>query len=103
EDGIRDRNVTGVQTCALPIWVLDGVAERLRVVAEAAVEVSGNQVHDGLHVGHQPGERQHDPILLIDQLAPDAHGFGLAVRGVVRSEERRVGKERMYRWESKHV
>src|SRR5699024_11880996 len=22
EDGIRDRNVTGVQTCALPIWVL---------------------------------------------------------------------------------
>src|SRR5699024_11217286 len=21
EDGIRDRNVTGVQTCALPIWV----------------------------------------------------------------------------------
>src|SRR5207249_8542608 len=24
EDGIRDRNVTGVQTCALPICVLDG-------------------------------------------------------------------------------
>src|SRR5699024_12144014 len=23
EDGIRDRNVTGVQTCALPIWILD--------------------------------------------------------------------------------
>src|SRR5699024_12681901 len=22
EDGIRDRNVTGVQTCALPIWCL---------------------------------------------------------------------------------
>src|SRR5699024_11441452 len=22
EDGIRDRNVTGVQTCALPIWTL---------------------------------------------------------------------------------
>src|SRR5699024_11352248 len=22
EDGIRDRNVTGVQTCALPIWAL---------------------------------------------------------------------------------
>src|SRR5699024_11496278 len=21
EDGIRDRNVTGVQTCALPIWI----------------------------------------------------------------------------------
>src|SRR5437868_7761102 len=24
EDGIRDRNVTGVQTCALPIWVAVG-------------------------------------------------------------------------------
>src|SRR5699024_11799672 len=24
EDGIRDRNVTGVQTCALPIWVPPG-------------------------------------------------------------------------------
>src|SRR5207249_7757748 len=22
EDGIRDRNVTGVQTCALPIWIV---------------------------------------------------------------------------------
>src|SRR5699024_6668526 len=25
EDGIRDRNVTGVQTCALPIWSAGGV------------------------------------------------------------------------------
>src|SRR5207249_7229544 len=26
EDGIRDRNVTGVQTCALPIYSLQGTA-----------------------------------------------------------------------------
>src|SRR5699024_9861128 len=26
EDGIRDRNVTGVQTCALPILVIGGLA-----------------------------------------------------------------------------
>src|SRR5699024_7660729 len=26
EDGIRDRNVTGVQTCALPIYPLDRIA-----------------------------------------------------------------------------
>src|SRR6266404_9246873 len=25
EDGIRDKLVTGVQTCALPIWVLGGI------------------------------------------------------------------------------
>ena len=24
EDGIRDWSVTGVQTCALPIWLVDG-------------------------------------------------------------------------------
>src|SRR5205823_11919928 len=26
EDGIRDKLVTGVQTCALPIWLLDELA-----------------------------------------------------------------------------
>src|SRR5207249_9663915 len=26
EDGIRDRNVTGVQTCALPIWSIHPTA-----------------------------------------------------------------------------
>src|SRR5699024_10727207 len=26
-DGIRDRNVTGVQTCALPIWICSARAE----------------------------------------------------------------------------
>src|SRR5207249_4743265 len=31
EDGIRDRNVTGVQTCALPISVTFVVVERLLV------------------------------------------------------------------------
>src|SRR5699024_12008354 len=28
EDGIRDRNVTGVQTCALPISILQGINEQ---------------------------------------------------------------------------
>src|SRR5699024_3327811 len=41
EDGIRDRNVTGVQTCALPIYCVElrqhvgGRKARLRVVADA--------------------------------------------------------------------
>src|SRR5205823_1478720 len=38
EDGIRDKLVTGVQTCALPIWTLD--AEDLVIVRRA----SGNLV-----------------------------------------------------------
>src|SRR5699024_12137335 len=30
EDGIRDRNVTGVQTCALPIWAAEQAQRRER-------------------------------------------------------------------------
>src|SRR5207249_5792171 len=33
EDGIRDRNVTGVQTCALPIWQPDALTARLTLAA----------------------------------------------------------------------
>src|SRR5699024_12199014 len=37
EDGIRDRNVTGVQTCALPIL---GLSEKIaEIIREAGVEV----------------------------------------------------------------
>src|SRR5437868_14837207 len=31
EDGIRDRNVTGVQTCALPIWNMPSCAIKCSV------------------------------------------------------------------------
>src|SRR3989442_5046364 len=33
EDGIRDADVTGVQTCALPIWILDPVEQDSKLVA----------------------------------------------------------------------
>src|SRR3989454_10490994 len=49
EDGIRDYKVTGVQTCALPIWVkesnrLELVAANLRAVGVEA-EARGNDLH----------------------------------------------------------
>src|SRR5699024_111584 len=34
EDGIRDRNVTGVQTCALPIFELETVEIEVKAAAE---------------------------------------------------------------------
>src|SRR5699024_899399 len=40
EDGIRDRNVTGVQTCALPIYA--------RIPQRAAVAGSGNSTRYGI-------------------------------------------------------
>src|SRR5699024_12162053 len=41
EDGIRDRNVTGVQTCALPIWIFDEFArESLKTTDSICLKVS---------------------------------------------------------------
>src|SRR5215813_13960564 len=39
EDGIRDADVTGVQTCALPIWLLLAVAV-LTIAVSAAADAS---------------------------------------------------------------
>src|SRR3712207_9537543 len=66
EDGIRDIGVTGVQTCALPIF---GVAGRGR-------EGGGDQ-----HVLLDGAAQGHDPARLVDGGADD------------RSGERRVGEE----------
>src|SRR5699024_11223765 len=41
EDGIRDRNVTGVQTCALPIFILGGGYLLIVNSALAAVTIVG--------------------------------------------------------------
>src|SRR5205823_7453224 len=80
EDGIRDKLVTGVQTCALPICHQQA-ADR----------------HAGVD-GEDSGPRQR----------PDAedHGAGegdvRADQGGGRSEERRVGKECRSRWSQYH-
>src|SRR5207249_7769470 len=87
EDGIRDRNVTGVQTCALPISDSDGSAEASRVVAvgqerraiaTAAMYPYAKAVHR--RVCARPVQyRPRDGV-------------------PARSEERRVGKEGRSRW-----
>src|SRR5947209_11406846 len=40
EDGIRDIGVTGVQTCALPIWSIDACSGSAWVLARAGVRNS---------------------------------------------------------------
>src|SRR5207249_2394281 len=47
EDGIRDRNVTGVQTCALPIFRAVGEIEAEADVVEQRVAGVRSRVHDG--------------------------------------------------------
>src|SRR5260370_10026733 len=73
EDGIRDSSVTGVQTCALPIYFARATIGHPRLLRGAGP------------VGpYQEGQDGEDP------------------RGVARSEERRVGKECRSRWSPYH-
>src|SRR5205823_7750993 len=88
EDGIRDKLVTGVQTCALPIWVgevkgdandrltrgtaplVAQIAERAELLQPLAIELAIELLHKALQRGAFEFESQ-----------------------LARSEERRVGKE----------
>src|SRR3712207_8842029 len=87
EDGIRDIGVTGVQTCALPIYAL-GVADR-----EGLDDRSPGVVADDVDRVEAEG------------VAEAGEDVGVAVERellVVRSEERRVGKECRSRWSPYH-
>src|SRR5205085_3137791 len=86
EDGIRDLTVTGVQTCALPIWFKYslGSASDLKRAVDILVsnkrkfDKTTNQALFDTYIGQQ--------------------GTEAAVVHKVRSEERRVGKECRCRW-----
>src|SRR5260370_30983715 len=90
EDGIRDSSVTGVQTCALPIFSRWG--EVLVRVPEGAV-VGGIDAHARVvaPARERPG---------LGAAAIEDHAF--ALRHHARSEERRVGKECRSRWSPYH-
>src|SRR5690606_40399430 len=82
EDGIRDFHVTGVQTCALPIYAIDG--------PQRAV-FAGPFVPDGDAAFLQPFD-----VVVAPQEPQQLDDDGLEVDllgGDQRSEERRVGKE----------
>src|SRR5260221_1723521 len=90
EDGIRDHCVTGVQTCALPIYRVGG----LRFGCEVGVEDYDQWKRDALArlQAHFAAEAQAaDPVQAF---------FGESARK--RSEERRVGKEGRSRWAPYH-
>src|SRR5256886_11394960 len=79
EDGIRDLTVTGVQTCALPIWVsgrslLAGFATLFMLLLSVAAVTPA-----ALRVLARAAARLGARVSLVARLA--------------RSEERRVGKE----------
>src|SRR2546425_8473853 len=83
EDGIRDKLVTGVQTCALPIYAGDG--GRLLVLS-------------GVVVSRRPAVRRE----AARPEGPLGGGIPGLSRLVDRSEERRVGEEGRSRWSPYH-
>src|SRR2546425_3684733 len=82
EDGIRDKLVTGVQTCALPI----------------STKESGEPNHAGNAGGSSIWYRWTAPTA--DPVTIDT--VGSAFNTLLRSEERRVGKECRSRWSPYH-
>src|SRR5699024_11939032 len=93
EDGIRDRNVTGVQTCALPISV------------DTFYDVNLVDVHPEQSVAEQDAAEGKDlfardparccALRKVAPLSRALAGYDAWITGIrrVRSEERRVGKE----------
>src|SRR5699024_11582893 len=75
EDGIRDRNVTGVQTCALPISVETAVA---------------NRADDGDPTDGDPDHGRHadgSPITAAEVAAAEARAFAARARSVEAESE----------------
>src|SRR5690606_39718778 len=98
----RDFHVTGVQTCALPIYgVLDPLAGvgpselKIDVLLRriAAAEAAGAPVHEVIVATSPNVEGDATALYLAKLLRP----LGVRVSRI-RSEERRVGKEGRSRW-----
>src|SRR5260370_5326970 len=91
EDGIRDSSVTGVQTCALPIFHVDG---------QTCVFLRMQGAHTSLTINVKTNtgdfEKAQDQANLV--LRARRHLSGK----MERSEERRVGKECRSRWSPYH-
>src|SRR2546430_13387021 len=87
EDGIRDLTVTGVQTCALPISHPDHVMTHK--ISLVAFDAAGDpECYPDAGEPWQPLKLYYNMTFTKDR--------------VVRSEERRVGKECRSRWSPYH-
>src|SRR5262249_57972143 len=72
-DGIRDWSVTGVQTCALPIYIDDKMIESARSFVEEERLTNVRLVKDDLFASALP-ERAFDLVHARFQIAPLGRG-----------------------------
>src|SRR2546421_4141600 len=91
EDGIRDLIVTGVQTCALPIFDCSAHGAQMDGSGDGSVvETASRRVgEDPPHVPPTPQKHIVSPKVIVPFTR-------------LRSEERRVGKECRSRWSPYH-
>src|SRR5690606_40630141 len=91
EDGIRDFHVTGVQTCALPIYSIIMFANESKLTGGEQIMTTNEPARD-----HNLKTTPPSPAGTAG-VGPR----GVNVSGNVRSEERRVGKGGRLRWWAK--
>src|SRR5699024_11596673 len=93
-DGIPDRNVTGVQTCALPIWLLDQETGELGMLAVDDKYQGTGIGRELIRFAEERGKKENLRKMLLELLVPIEGSHPTKVILENRSEERRVGKER---------
>src|SRR5205807_4561209 len=96
EDGIRDYKVTGVQTCALPIFFSDATTHNAFKVGDGSGVGTSTSVTwvTGATAGSTGATLYSQRYIGTDSLNALVH---IIQTNYARSEERRVGKECKYR------
>src|SRR5207245_7022016 len=92
--GIRDATVTGVQTCALPIFAIGDVlrkAEREREATDAP-ETADEELRAASGLVALDALEEQRGAFLLEHAARDRAELPVPVHLGLRSEERRVGK-----------
>src|SRR5699024_11830942 len=98
-DGIRDRNVTGVQTCALPIYRLLEFTATIDLENKNVYEKYKDKVLYRYALDRFIQDRYSKNVKRIQSENKDADNMMNVI--LLRSEERRVGKERKSRYMKK--
>src|SRR5205823_8345947 len=101
EDGIRDKLVTGVQTCALPISPAGHHGQQYHLTAKVGVSEAHRQINSSALRGPTANRSARVGEHPTPQRLPTGHHRHWKVPEH-RSEERRVGKECRTWWSAKH-